>query len=68
MEALGDSAMEGGGGAAASVAAAGSAGVWDNSVGVEHDAKRKLMTENANCGRGKVVFMVRMVFVRRVND
>jgi hypothetical protein len=37
MEASGDKAVTGGGGAAA----AGSAGTWDNSVGVEHEANRK---------------------------
>jgi hypothetical protein len=69
MEASGDKALEGGGDGAAGVSAA----VWDNSLGVEHEANRK---PSAKAGRrrmdlwcrGRGVFMVRMIFIHGGND
>jgi hypothetical protein len=69
MEASGDKALEGGGDGAAGVSAA----VWDNSVGVEHDANRKPSAKagrrrtDLSC-RGRGVFMVRMIFIHGAND
>jgi len=69
MEASGDKALEGGGDGAAGVSAA----VWDNSVGAEHDVIRKASAKAGRrrtdfSGRGRGVFMVRMIFIHRAND
>jgi hypothetical protein len=51
MDAAGDSAMEGDGDAAVLV----SAGAWDNSVGVEHDANMK---PDTTIGRRRMEFFL----------
>jgi hypothetical protein len=69
MEASGDKALEGGGDGAAG----GSAAVLGNSVGVEHDAIRKASAKAGRrrtdfSGRGRGVFMVRMICIHGAND